>query len=182
MQWHLSQTEPFAFSLLSYIFHLPVLPSCLPGYSDSFHWLRLFGPAFLYTRHRFIHDHLHFCATLIPLFLSPHAKFLLSNDPLLGLVNKTFTSRPLSSFQSAFTSENIMIFNRSWLSPIRSRFGCENRYEGIREKSDKRPSIFGQARIAALFSLLITIFIFLSLVVCLELYLVLAQSATRIYS
>lgn len=61
-----------------------------------------------------------------------------------------------------------MAFNRSWLSPVRSRFGGEYRYEGAREKTDKMPSIFGRARVATLFSLLITIVIFLSLVVRLE--------------
>lgn len=71
-----------------------------------------------------------------------------------------------------------MIFNRSWLSPVRSRFGGEYRYEGIRETSDKRPSIIGRARVATLFSLLITIVILLSLVVCLELILVLARFDT----
>lgn len=68
-----------------------------------------------------------------------------------------------------------MIFDRSWLSPTRSRFGGEHRYEGIREKADKRPTMFGRARVATLFSLLITIVIFLSLVVCLEIPLVLAR-------
>ena len=65
------------------------------------------------------------------------------------------------------------MFNRSWWGPVRSRFGGEYRYEGIREKTDKRTSIFGRARVATLLSFLITIVIFLSLVVCLETYLIL---------
>ena len=68
-----------------------------------------------------------------------------------------------------------MVFNRSWLGPARSRSGGEYRYEGIREKSDKTHSIFGRARVLTLLSFLIMIIIFLSLVVCLGIYTVLAH-------
>ena len=117
----------------------------------------------------------HGCAPFIPRFSEPKARLLPSNDRLLPSANNTLTLERISLFLKAIKSRIIMIFNRSWLNPVRSRFGAEYRYEGIREKADKRPSIFGRARVATLVSLLITIVIFLSLVVCLEINQVLTR-------
>ena len=95
---------------------------------------------------------------------------------MLLSAGNTFISRHLSLFSSACSGGIIMIFNRSWLGPVRSRFGGDYRYEGIRE-TDKRPSIFGRARVATLLSFVVTVVIFLSLVVRLERHLVSAHSS-----
>ena len=163
-------THPYPFSLFP-------LSSRLLRYSDLLHWLCLLhnssscATVAHYTKPYISYELFKLCLrSTNPSFSQPQARLFSTNDRLVLSASNTLASKQFSLSLSAITSETIMVFNRSWLGPARSRFGGEYRYEGIREKTDTKPSIFGRARVVTLLSFLITIAIFLSLVVCLGIY------------
>lgn len=147
----------------------------MPRYPDLLHWLvpedyilPLPAPPYLDTRSSAFQLTCTDCGCAPPVLCFSGHRQVSFRQMIVPVARNTLISRQLSPVISALTSEIIMTINQSWLGPIRSRSRGEYRYEGPKEKTDKRPSIFGRARVATLLSLLITTVIFSSLVVCLE--------------